>query len=124
MARILFVGNGFNLVSDGGASWNSLGTYVGGPLGPEPQAGENQSFGEYFPCTDTKGDGESGADGWLACSCDNERSNKDNLQEDIVLYDDADFPDSPFAYVFGAGSTITAADLITLKAEIKARANA
>jgi len=24
MARVLFVGNGFNLVSDGGASWNSL----------------------------------------------------------------------------------------------------
>ena len=41
----------------GGASWNALGTYVGGlPGTPSPTVGENQSFGEYFPCTDSKGE--------------------------------------------------------------------
>ena len=41
----------------GGAYWNSSGSYIGGIGGtPDPQVGENQSFGEYFPCTDTKGE--------------------------------------------------------------------
>jgi len=41
----------------GGAYWNSSGSYIGGFGGtPDPQVGENQSFGEYFPCTDAKGE--------------------------------------------------------------------
>ena len=41
----------------GGASWNALGTYIGGvAFSPDPQVSENQSFGEYFPCTDAKGE--------------------------------------------------------------------
>jgi len=74
-------------------------------------------------CMDTKGDGDSGDD-WLSCSCDVERSNSGDVSEDIVLYASADFPNSPFAYVFGGDENITAADTATLKAEVKARAQA
>jgi Tfp pilus assembly protein PilX len=119
----------FNIVPDpnGGGPGVPISVWAKTTLGSGTGNWKTCDHGEYKDsgavCTDTKGDGDSGAD-WLACRCDNERSNKDNLQEDIVLYTDADFPDSPFAYVFGAGATITAADLITLKAEIKARAEA
>ncbi|WP_438970212.1 pilus assembly PilX family protein [Methylophaga sp.] len=51
-------------------------------------------------CQDTKGDGVTGAN-WLSCQCNDERSNKNDLNEDIVLYPAADFPSSPFFYVFG-----------------------
>ena len=74
-------------------------------------------------CMDAKGDGVSGDD-WQGCSCDVERSNSGDVSEDIVLYSDADFPNSPFAYVFGDDGTISPAGLVTLKAEIKARAQA
>lgn len=81
-------------------------------------------------CIDSKGDGDSGTD-WLACSCDEERSNTTDVNEDIVLYPDADFPNSPFAYVFGADGEdidgdgdVDADDITTLKADIKARAAA
>lgn len=50
-------------------------------------------------CTDTKSAGT--ARDWLPCKCGDERSNKDNIREDIVLYPEADFPSSPFFYVFG-----------------------
>ena len=74
-------------------------------------------------CMDTKGDGVSGDD-WGACSCDVERSNSTDVSEDIVTYPAADFPNSPFAYVFGDDGTITAAGQLTLEAEIQARAQA
>ncbi|PCJ30676.1 MAG: hypothetical protein COA99_17890 [Moraxellaceae bacterium] len=74
-------------------------------------------------CMDTKGDGVTGDD-WQGCSCDIERSNSTDVTADIVLYSDADFPNSPFAYVFGGEDDISAADVVTLKAEIKARAQA
>lgn len=51
-------------------------------------------------CQDTKGDGDTGAN-WLSCACNTERSNKNDLNEDIVLYPADQFPTSPFAYVFG-----------------------
>ncbi len=119
----------FNIVPDpnGGGPGVPISVWAKTTLGAGTGNWKTCDQGEFKDsgavCTDTKGDGDSGAD-WLACRCDNERSNKDDLQEDIVLYSDADFPDSPFAYLFGAGSTITAADLVTLKAEIKARAEA
>lgn len=72
-------------------------------------------------CMDTKGDGVSG-DSWSGCSCSNERSNSGNVNADIVLYPAADFPASPFVYLFGddtSGDT-----LATLKPEIKALAEA
>jgi Tfp pilus assembly protein PilX len=74
-------------------------------------------------CMDTKGDGVSGDD-WQGCSCDVERSNSTDVNEDIVLYSDADFPNSPFAYVFGGEDDISDAEVVILKAEIKARAQA
>ena len=74
-------------------------------------------------CMDAKGDGATGDD-WLACSCDVERSNSGEVGEDIVLYSAADFPNSPFAFDFGGAPDISAADVVTLKAEIKARAQA
>lgn len=69
-------------------------------------------------CMDTKSDGDS----WSGCSCASERSNSGNVDTDIVMYSDADFPDSPFVYLFGddtAGDT-----LASLKPEIKAQAEA
>jgi Tfp pilus assembly protein PilX len=51
-------------------------------------------------CMDTKGDGASG-DAWTSCSCGDERSNKDDVNADIVFYPEDDFPASPFFYVFG-----------------------
>lgn len=51
-------------------------------------------------CRDTKGDGDTGAN-WLSCACNTERSNKNDLNEDIVLYPEDEFPSSPFLYVFG-----------------------
>jgi Tfp pilus assembly protein PilX len=119
----------FNIVPDpnGGGPGVPISVWAKTTLGSGTGNWKTCDHGEFKDsgavCTDTKGDGDSGAD-WLSCRCDDERSNKDDLQEDIVLYDDADFPDSPFAYVFGAGSTVTAAEIITLKAEIKARAEA
>lgn len=119
----------FNIVPDpnGGGPGVPISVWAKTSLGSGTGNWKTCDHGEYKDsgnvCVDTKGDGDSGSD-WLACRCDNERSNKDNLAEDVVLYDDADFPDSPFAYVFGAGNTITAGDLITFKAEIKARAEA
>jgi len=78
-------------------------------------------------CMDTKADGDS----WAACSCDAERSNSTNVTEDIVLYPDASFPTSPFAYVFGndgqdqdSDGDFDGADVTILKAEIQARAEA
>jgi Tfp pilus assembly protein PilX len=50
-------------------------------------------------CTDTKSAGTTRD--WLPCRCGDERSNKDIIAEDIVLYPEADFPSSPFFYVFG-----------------------
>ncbi|MDX2424890.1 MAG: PilX N-terminal domain-containing pilus assembly protein [Cycloclasticus sp.] len=70
-------------------------------------------------CMDTKGDGVSG-DSWSGCSCSTERSNSGNVNADIVMYPAADFPASPFVYLFGddtSGDT-----LATLKPEIKALA--
>lgn len=70
-------------------------------------------------CMDAKGDGISG-DSWSGCSCSNERSNSSNVNADIVMYPEADFPASPFVYVFGddtSGDTFA-----TLKPEIKALA--
>jgi len=120
----------FNIVPDpnGGGPGVPISIWAKDTLGAGSGNWKTCDHGEYKDggsvCTDTKGDGESGAAAWLACSCDKERSNKTNLQSDVVLYSAADFPDSPFAYVFGAGSTITAAELTLLKAEIKARAEA
>ncbi len=51
-------------------------------------------------CMDTKGDGETGED-WDGCSCSVERSNSTNVTGDIVLDDPANFPTSPFVYLFG-----------------------
>lgn len=51
-------------------------------------------------CMDDKGDGVTGDD-WQSCSCDVERSNSTDVNSDIVLDDAADFPVSPFVYVFG-----------------------
>lgn len=51
-------------------------------------------------CQDTKGDGETGAN-WQACQCFDERSNSTDLNEDVVLYPEADYPSSPFNFVFG-----------------------
>jgi Tfp pilus assembly protein PilX len=50
-------------------------------------------------CWDTKSAGTSRD--WLPCQCEDERSNKDDVNEDIVMYPDADFPSSPFFFVFG-----------------------
>jgi len=72
-------------------------------------------------CMDTKGDGISG-DSWSSCSCSTERSNSTNVNEDIVMYAEADFPDSPFVYLFGdetSGDTFA-----NLRPEIYARAEA
>jgi Tfp pilus assembly protein PilX len=72
-------------------------------------------------CMDTKGDGVTGAS-WSGCSCAAERSNSGNVNPDIVLYSSANFPASPFVYLFGddtSGDT-----LASLKPEIKARAEA
>jgi len=66
-------------------------------------------------CMDTKADGDS----WSACSCTEERSNSGDVSGDIVMYTD-DFPDSPFVYMFGDGTS----DPDTLKDEIKAQAEA
>jgi type IV pilus assembly PilX-like protein len=74
-------------------------------------------------CEDTKGDGATGDD-WQGCSCDVERSNSTDVNEDIVLYSNAAFPNSPFAYVFGGEDDISDAEVVILKAEIKARAQA
>lgn len=71
-------------------------------------------------CIDAKGDGTVSND-WLACSCDNEISNSTNIGDDIVIDAVADYPSSPFAYVFGDDSS---GDLNVLKAEVKARAEA
>jgi len=72
-------------------------------------------------CMDTKGDGVSG-DSWSSCSCSTELSNSSNVGDDIVLYAAADFPVSPFVYIFGDdtnGDTFA-----TLSPEILARAEA
>jgi hypothetical protein len=79
--------------------------------------GEFKDSGDV--CMDTKGDGVSG-DSWSGCSCSTERSNSSSVNADIVMYPDADFPASPFVYLFGddtSGDT-----LATLKPEIKALA--
>lgn len=71
-------------------------------------------------CMDTKGDGATGQP-WLPCRCSSERSNSGNVGSDIVR-DNANFPDSPFVYLFGdegAGDTLD-----SLKPEIKAIAQA
>ena len=60
-------------------------------------------------CTDTKSAGTTRD--WLPCRCGDERSNKDIISEDIVIYPEADFPSSPFFYVFGKS-----------QAEVKAQA--
>lgn len=70
-------------------------------------------------CMDAKGDGVSG-DSWSSCSCSTERSNSGSVNSDIVMYASADFPASPFVYLFGddtSGDTFA-----TLKPEIKALA--
>jgi len=71
-------------------------------------------------CMDTKSAGTT--TDWLACSCDVERSNSGNVNEDVVLDPETAFPDSPFAYLFGAGADVTAAEVAELKAEIKGKA--
>lgn len=71
-------------------------------------------------CMDTKSAGTTRD--WLPCRCDVERSNSTSVNEDIVLDPESDFPDSPFAYLFGAGADVTAAEVAELKAEIKGKA--
>jgi Tfp pilus assembly protein PilX len=68
-------------------------------------------------CMDTKSAGTT--TDWLACSCDTERSNSTDVNEDVVLAPASEFPVSPFAYLFGAGKSD---DGIALRAEIKAKA--
>lgn len=70
-------------------------------------------------CMDTKGDGASGAS-WLPCACDDEISNSGDVNEDLVLSADADFPVSPFAYLFDSGNTVS--DGLALRDKIKERA--
>lgn len=70
-------------------------------------------------CMDTKGDGQTG-DNWQGCSCGNERSNSTNVNSDIVMDSAANFPASPFVYVFGDPDTDNFA---TLREEIKALAD-
>jgi len=69
-------------------------------------------------CMDTKGDGVSG-DSWSLCRCSASRSNKDDVNEDIVIYSDG-YPASPFVYMFGDDTS----DPGNLKDEIKAQAEA
>lgn len=71
-------------------------------------------------CMDTKSGGTSRD--WLPCTCDIERSNSGNVNEDVVLDPASKFPDSPFAYLFGAGADVTAGEVAELKAEIKGKA--
>jgi hypothetical protein len=44
------------------------------------------------------------------------------VNEDVVLDPASKFPNSPFAYLFGAGADVTAAEVAELKAEIKGKA--
>ncbi len=74
-------------------------------------------------CMDTKGDGLTGSS-WSGCSCANERSNSGNVNSDIVMYPAADFPDSPFVYLFGDDTATPPDTLASLKPEIKALAEA
>jgi Tfp pilus assembly protein PilX len=74
-------------------------------------------------CMDTKGDGLTGAS-WSGCSCANERSNSGDVNSDIVMYPAADFPDSPFVYLFGDDTATPPDTLASLKPEIKALAEA
>jgi len=78
---------------------------------------DHGDFKDNGVCMDTKGDGS-----WRGCSCTAERSNSTNVNTDIVLYPEVDFPTSSFVYLFGdaaAGDT-----LLTLKPEIQALAEA
>jgi len=68
-------------------------------------------------CMDTKLPGDS----WSSCSCSTERSNKDDVNGDIVIDSESNFPASPFVYMFGGGSS---APIETLFSEIKAQAEA
>ena len=71
---------------------------------------------------------------WSSCGCIEDKSNKDDVGDDIVIADQIAglaFPESSFAYLFGADDENTdgdgvedAAALATLIAEIKARADA
>ncbi len=70
-------------------------------------------------CMDTKGDGQTGPN-WQGCSCGTERSNSTNVNSDIVMEPAANFPSSPFVYVFGDPDTDNFA---TLRDEIKALAD-
>ncbi|MBD3635067.1 MAG: hypothetical protein HUJ23_09200 [Methylophaga sp.] len=78
------------------------------------QTCDHENYRDGGVCMDTKGDGETGAN-WQACSCTGFRSDKDNIGIDIVTYPTANFPSSPFVYVFGEEGDDPAA----LKTEIK-----
>lgn len=78
------------------------------------QTCDHEDYRDGDVCMDTKGDGETGDD-WQGCSCTGYRSDKDNIGIDIVTYPTANFPTSPFVYVFGEEGD----DPATLKAEVK-----
>lgn len=78
------------------------------------QTCDHESYRDGGVCMDIKGDGDTGDD-WQACSCTDFRSDKDNIGLDIVTYPVANFPTSPFVYVFGEEGDNPA----ELQAEIK-----
>ncbi len=78
------------------------------------QTCDHENYRDGDVCMDTKGDGDTGGD-WQDCNCSDFRSDKDNIGIDIVTYPTANFPTSPFVYVFGEEGDNPA----ELKAEIK-----
>lgn len=78
------------------------------------QTCDHEDFRDGGVCMDTKGDGDTGLP-WKPCACSGVRSDKDNVGIDIVTYPTANFPPSPFVYVFGEEGDNPAA----LRAEIK-----
>lgn len=77
-------------------------------------------------CQDVKVNDENTNDSWLGCSCTADLTNGSTPaadQVDLHLVPAADFPNSPFDYLFGAQNlTIIPDDVAIIKAEIKERA--
>ena len=104
-----------SVTSGGGASWQTC------------NHGEFEAAGI---CMDTLDD----TDAWKVCGCTENLSDSGNIGDDIVINPSADFPYSPFAFIFGVdipgppppgGADSDKDDLVAeTKLEIKARAKA
>lgn len=115
MAPNLNLNGNFTIVANPNNGQGTTGVPISGWTKSETSSGTGSwqtcHLGDFQDGGKVCSDAYTSGDDWSGCSCTDNLSNKDSINYDI--YEDADFPDSPLAYIFGTTDIDEIRDLIS-----------